>query len=107
MGLQELEYSLARRLLDHVATNTTDMADAVMEVPATNYWSPEHYADELDQLFLHHPIALCLSGALPSANSYRTIDMCGTPVLLTRDEEGTVHSFANTCRHRGVRVADG
>jgi nitrite reductase/ring-hydroxylating ferredoxin subunit len=30
-----------------------------------------------------------------------------TSVLLARDAEGKVRSFANACRHRGVRVADG
>jgi phenylpropionate dioxygenase-like ring-hydroxylating dioxygenase large terminal subunit len=31
----------------------------------------------------------------------------GTPVLLTRDDEGKVRAMANVCRHRGVRVVDG
>ena len=29
------------------------------------------------------------------------------PILLARDETGRVRSFANACRHRGVRVVDG
>jgi nitrite reductase/ring-hydroxylating ferredoxin subunit len=107
VDLQSLEYSLVRRLLDHVENGTTDMDEQVMEVPAEFYWSPERYAEELDVLFLDQPLVLCLSGLLPSANSYRTIDVCDTPLLLTRDENGKIHLLANTCRHRGVRVADG
>jgi phenylpropionate dioxygenase-like ring-hydroxylating dioxygenase large terminal subunit len=33
--------------------------------------------------------------------------MCGTPVLVTRDNDGKVRAMANVCRHRGVRVVDG
>ncbi len=50
---------------------------------------------------------LCLSGALPGPGSYRTVDLCGTPVLVTRAADGRVRAMANVCRHRGVRVVDG
>jgi phenylpropionate dioxygenase-like ring-hydroxylating dioxygenase large terminal subunit len=50
---------------------------------------------------------LCLSGALPGPGSYQAVELCGTPVLVTRDADGRVHAMANACRHRGVRVADG
>ena len=107
MELQAIEHSLVHRLLDHVEHGTTDMDEAVMEVPAANYWSPEQYEEEVEVLFLDRPLVLCLSGALPSAGSYRTMEICGTPILLTRDETGRLHLFANACRHRGVRVIEG
>jgi choline monooxygenase len=103
----DLDRGLARRLLDHIEHHTTDLCDEVMEVPASAFVSDEHYADEVQALFLEQPIVLSLSGSLPEPNSYHTIDICDTPILLTRDKDGTVHSFANICAHRGVRVADG
>ncbi len=107
MDREALEHELVRRLLDHLDHGTTDLADDVLELPADLYTSPEHAAAELDALFLHHPLVLCLSGALPEPGTYRTVDLCGTPVLVTRDLEGKVHAMANACRHRGVRIADG
>jgi choline monooxygenase len=104
---EALEHSLARRLLDHVERGTTDLAESVLEVPASNYTSPERQAEELEVLFLGQPLVLCLSGALPQPGSFRTVDLCGTPVLLTRDGSGRVRAMANACRHRGVRVVDG
>ena len=83
------------------------MADAVLEVPATVYTSADRYADEVDVLFLDHPQVLCLSGAVPDPGSYLTVDICGTPVLVTRAKDGRVRAMANICRHRGVRVVDG
>jgi choline monooxygenase len=104
---EAFEHGLARRLLDHIEHGTTDMADAVVEVPAEVYTSRARLDAELEVLFRGHPLVLCLSGALPGPGSFRTVDLCGTPVLLTRDGEGRVHAMANACRHRGVRVVDG
>jgi phenylpropionate dioxygenase-like ring-hydroxylating dioxygenase large terminal subunit len=104
---EAFEHSLARRLLDHIEAGTTDMADEVLELPADVYTSSSHAAAELEALFLHEPLVLCLSGALPHPGSYLTVDLCGTPVLVTRDKAGQVRAMANMCRHRGVRVVDG
>jgi phenylpropionate dioxygenase-like ring-hydroxylating dioxygenase large terminal subunit len=104
---EALDHSLARRLIDHIENGTTDLDDGVYEVPAEIYTSASHLQRELTALFHARPLVLCLSGALPGPNTYKAVDMCGTPVLLTRDADGKVHAMANACRHRGVRVADG
>jgi phenylpropionate dioxygenase-like ring-hydroxylating dioxygenase large terminal subunit len=104
---EALEHSLVRRLLDHIDHGTTDLADTVFEVPAETYASPARLTEELDVLFFGEPLVLCLSSALPEPGSYRTVDMCGTPILLTRAADGCVRAMANVCRHRGVRVVDG
>ena len=106
MDREALERSLARRLLDHLANKTTDLADQVMELP-TDVYLGAHHDREVEVLFRGQPLVLTLSGALPGPANYRTVDLCGMPVLLVRDETGRVRSFANSCRHRGVRVADG
>ena len=33
-----------------------------------------------------------------------TIDLAGTPVIVTRDREGHVHAMRNVCAHRGATV---
>jgi phenylpropionate dioxygenase-like ring-hydroxylating dioxygenase large terminal subunit len=104
---EALEHGLVRRLLDHIEGGTTDLAETMVEVPADAYTSREHFEQELATLFLDQPLVLCLSGALPGPGTYRTVDLCGTPILLTRDGDGRVRSLANVCRHRGVRVVDG
>jgi len=106
MDREALERSLAQRLLHHLENRTTDLADGVLEVP-TDVYLGAHHDREVSVLFLGQPLVLALSGALPRPETYRTVDVCGTPLLLVRDSGGKVRSFANTCRHRGVRVADG
>ncbi|TDC67744.1 (2Fe-2S)-binding protein [Actinomadura sp. GC306] len=106
MDKEALDRSLARRLLDHIEHRTTDLAAGVLELPTGGY-SPESHAEEVEVLFRDRPLVLCLSGALPEPGTYWTVDLCGVPVLLTRDAGGRVRAMANACRHRGVRVADG
>lgn len=107
MDRDALERSLVRRLLDHIEAGTTDLAEEVLEIPASSYTDPDLWAREVEVLFRDQPLVLCLSGALATPGSYRTVDVLGTPLLLVRDTEGVVRSFANVCRHRGVRVVDG
>ncbi|UGQ12454.1 aromatic ring-hydroxylating dioxygenase subunit alpha [Yinghuangia sp. ASG 101] len=106
MDKAALDLGLARRLVDHIEHGTTDLADSVYEM-STDAYSAARLQDELRVLFLGPPLVLGLSGDLPRPETYRTVDMCGTPVLLTRDSGGRVRALLNACRHRGVRVADG
>jgi phenylpropionate dioxygenase-like ring-hydroxylating dioxygenase large terminal subunit len=106
MDREALERGLARRLLDHIENRTTDLAAAVLEL-STEIYSEAHHRDELEVLFRGQPLVLCLSGALPRPGTFRTVDLCGTPILLTRNRSGRVRALANACRHRGVRVVDG
>ncbi len=106
MDREALDLDLTRRLLDHIEHGTTDMAESVLELP-TDIYSAEHQREELEVLFRGRPLVFGLSGDLPQPGTYRALDICGTPILLTRDIGGRVHALLNVCRHRGVRVVDG
>jgi 4Fe-4S single cluster domain len=43
---EALEHSLVRRLLDHIDQGTTDLADALLDVPAGSYTSPDRLAED-------------------------------------------------------------
>src|SRR3954468_14635801 len=44
---------------------------------------------------------LCLEAELPAPNSYRRSNLGAMPVVVTRDQDGTLHAFENRCAHRG------
>jgi nitrite reductase/ring-hydroxylating ferredoxin subunit len=50
------------------------------------------------------PIVVAHAGQLPEAGSFVTADAAGTPLLLVRQDDGSVRVLANVCRHRGARV---
>lgn len=50
------------------------------------------------------PTAVAHLAQLPEAGSFVTADAAGTPLLLVRQDDGSVRVLANVCRHRGARV---
>jgi len=102
---RDLQINLARRLLAHAEAGTTDLAPAQMQVPTAEYLDPTLWQEEVRQLYMRLPMVACLSIELPEPGSFLAYSMMGKPVLLTRDDAGTVHAFLNVCRHRGGRVA--
>lgn len=102
---RNLQISLAKRLLAHAEASTTEMAPAQMHVPVSEYLDARRWQQEIDQLHKRLPVMACLSSELPEAGSFLAFTMIGVPILLTRDDNGTVQAFLNVCRHRGAAVA--
>jgi anthranilate 1,2-dioxygenase large subunit/terephthalate 1,2-dioxygenase oxygenase component alpha subunit len=44
---------------------------------------------------------LCLEAELPRPGSYRRSSLGAMPVVVTRDQDGSLHAFENRCAHRG------
>lgn len=91
-------------LLDHLAERRSWTTHPTT-VPSANYTDPGHLAAERARLFTSRPQAVALSPDLPEPRSTLTRDTLGMPVVLTRDDDGIVHAFANVCAHRGAQVA--
>ncbi|MFM9972041.1 MAG: aromatic ring-hydroxylating oxygenase subunit alpha [Burkholderiales bacterium] len=70
-------------------------------LPAGWYREPVHHARELEAFWYDHWIAVARDEELPTAGDYRVVAIGTQSVLLTRDADGKVHGFHNTCRHRG------
>ena len=99
---------LTTKLLAHVDAGTTDQAAATMRVASYKYHDPAHWETEMALLFRRVPLPLALTCEMRAPNSYKAMDACGTPVLITRSADGVARAFLNVCRHRGmVVVADG
>jgi phenylpropionate dioxygenase-like ring-hydroxylating dioxygenase large terminal subunit len=96
---------IARKTLRFLDEGTTEMAPDLYEEPIDSYISGEVWRREIERVFARFPLFVGMSMDLPEAGSWLTREMVGTPLVLTRDDEGTVHAFLNSCRHRGVKVA--
>ena len=78
----------------------------VWKEPVQNYLNQERFDNEI-KLLKSLPVPFCPSSALPKKGSYISRMAAGTPILVTRDEEGKINAFINACRHRGMQVASG
>ena len=97
----------ARKLLSHIDTRTTALADSVYRNPVTDYTCPRQAARERQLFFEDGPINIGLSALLPRPGDWMTHDYAGAPILLARREDGSLAAFLNVCRHRGARIAEG
>jgi phenylpropionate dioxygenase-like ring-hydroxylating dioxygenase large terminal subunit len=101
VGLEQV-----RRALALIDAGTTDMADALLEVPL-GYYRDADLAEREAALCRRTPLALALSAQLAQPHDFVVRDVLGTSVLLTRDAGGTARAFLNYCRHRGGKPAEG
>jgi phenylpropionate dioxygenase-like ring-hydroxylating dioxygenase large terminal subunit len=97
---------LAKRLLHHVESGTTDQAAEPFVVPVADYLEASRWQLEVDAVFGRVPLALGASNEVPAPGDYKAIQIVDTPVLVTRGRDGAAHGFINVCRHRGAQVVE-
>ena len=104
---RDTQIALRRRIFDYLDSGTTTMADTVHRNPVADYVTTRQHEEERERLFRRQPLVVGLTGDLREPGDFLTDDSTGTPLLLVRQQDGDLQAFANSCRHRGSRVADG
>lgn len=76
-------------------------------LPSAWYTSPLIAERELQTTFRHSWQALVGGSTLAEAGEFMTSELGTLPVVASRDAKGSLHAFANVCRHRAAIVASG
>jgi choline monooxygenase len=76
-------------------------------LPAECYGDPAFRAAELRRVFAANWNMVGRADEIPAPGDYRAVHTAFGSVLLLRGEDGALRAFANTCRHRGTRLAEG
>jgi Rieske 2Fe-2S family protein len=72
---------------------------------SADYCDPAVFDLERGRIFHRGWMYVCHVDGIP-AGTKRVFDLAGESVVLTRDVDGTLHAFANVCRHRGAQLCD-
>ena len=100
------EYNkIAEKVVGHVENGTTDQAADILKVPTSDYTSNERWSSEMENIFQTLPLMLALSIEIPNPGDYKSIEVTGIPILITRDKNNNVNAFRNVCSHRGAIIA--
>ena len=100
------EYNkIAEKVVGHVENGTTDQAADILKVPTSDYTSNERWSAEMENIFQTLPLMLALSIEIPNPGDYKSIEVTGIPILITRDKNNNVNAFRNVCSHRGAIIA--
>lgn len=97
----------ARRMLDLHRAGTTTMAEEEHRVPVAVFSDPERFERERRRVFRTVPLVAGLSCELDGPGSFTTFSPAGVPIVLVRDDDGSLGAFLNVCRHRGAQVVEG
>jgi choline monooxygenase len=73
-------------------------------IPSIWYTMPEVYELERAAVFTRTWQMVGRREQVANPGQYLTADIAGEPVLVVRDEHGTLRGFFNVCRHRAARV---
>jgi len=98
---------MTRSLVAHGEADTMELADEVVRVPASSYTDPGLFEREKRNIFRRLPLMVAPSCELPEPGDYKAMDICGVPLLLSRQKDGSVAAFLNMCTHRGNPLATG
>ncbi|NKB60440.1 MAG: Rieske 2Fe-2S domain-containing protein [Alphaproteobacteria bacterium] len=89
-------FEAVRRPLDEAST-----------MPPWVYTSDEFYRREVDRIFMKVWNFMGHIDQVSKSGDYVALEFAGVPFIICRDEAGTLRAFANSCRHRGSKVAIG
>ncbi len=99
--------ALNQRLLNKFLRQESEFADHEIKVPAKSFFDPELFQKEKEVFFQKAPQPVAFSAEVPEAYSFLSLDIMGTPIVLTRTHNGTLKAFLNACPHRGGKIACG
>jgi len=97
---------MAQATMAHNKAGTVSLTESQTRIPATNYFDPVRWQQEVDMIFKRVPLLLATSAELTEPNSYKAIEVVGMPVLISRGADGAVRAFVNMCSHRGSMLVD-
>jgi phenylpropionate dioxygenase-like ring-hydroxylating dioxygenase large terminal subunit len=75
--------------------------------PASAYTCPQRFAEEMRVLFRERPQLVGLSGECAKPGSYMTATLGGVPLVVMRQQDGSLRALVNVCRHRGATLLEG
>ncbi|MCL6547766.1 MAG: aromatic ring-hydroxylating dioxygenase subunit alpha [Alicyclobacillus sp.] len=73
-------------------------------IPAYIFSHPAVHALEMEHIFLKTWLFLGHQSELPRPGDYVTRELGGHSVIVQRGQDGTIRTFLNMCRHRGMRI---
>jgi phenylpropionate dioxygenase-like ring-hydroxylating dioxygenase large terminal subunit len=76
-------------------------------IPKQRYYDPDFYALEGDRLWSRTWQMACRLEEIPNEGDFAEYEILDQSVLVVRTADGGATAMQNTCRHRGVRVAQG
>ncbi len=87
--------------------NTRLPIDEAQPLPAPVYTSQEWYDKEMETIFFKEWLQVTRLEEIPKPGDYVRIDIAGEPLIVLRDNDGTIRTLSASCRHRSSELVEG
>ena len=95
-----------RAVPDHLRQGpTVDLGDG--GIPVTDYFDPQHFKDEVRYVWLKVWQWACREEEIPLPGDVFVYEIVGKSLIITRQDDGSIKAFYNSCLHRGRKLVDG
>ena len=94
------------RTLEHLRHQSTDLYDDLVPFGPAQYTDPAIAQRERDLVFGRVPSIVAHASELPEPGDFITLQMPRNRVIVVRQQDGSVKSFVNVCRHRGALLEE-
>lgn len=85
-------------------TSTQLPESLISTLPGRYYTDPAIFALEQAKVFEDMWFCTVRTSDIPTAGSFRTVEVGSESVVVTRNRKGEFRAFLNVCRHRGARI---
>ncbi|WP_146587842.1 aromatic ring-hydroxylating oxygenase subunit alpha [Puniceibacterium confluentis] len=93
----------ARELAENVAV----AFERARAMPPSVYTSEDFLARELNSIFAKDWFCVGRADALANPGDFTTLELAGQPIIVLRDNAGTLKAMSNVCRHRMSTLLEG
>ena len=104
---RETQVRILREVLRAVRTGRPPLDPVATRNDPSIYTSADRQALEERVLFGHYPLVAGVAARARHAGDWFTDDLAPVPTLVVRGHDERLRAFANACRHRGARIAEG
>ena len=95
---------IAKKLLELVDGETTDMCDEVLALDPAIYADPQIARRERERIFRVEPMVAAHASEIPNPGDWILVRLNEVEAILVRQRDGEVAAYLNVCRHRGARL---
>ena len=96
--------------LDPVAELQANVAtpfEQARAMPKSVYTSDAFLAHEIEDIFKRDWFCVGRADMLKNPGDYTTLELAGQPIMVIRDQKGTLRAQSNVCRHRMSTLLEG
>lgn len=92
---------------DELVANVSVPFERAQAMPVSVYTSPDFLALEQSEIFAKNWICAGRADSLKNPGDYQTFEIAGEPIIVLRDNDGTLRALSNVCRHRMSVLLEG